>query len=354
MGTGTRNRVHLETRDDWEYCEAILPQVSRTFALNIGQLEGETYRAVLLGYLLFRIADTFEDNLYQSGLEKVVALNDYADLFRGNRSLADRLQRYESLRYRWHEESPDKALVENGDRVIRCYFALSGRYREIMDPCIVRTSEGMARFQQRKLDSNARIFQLQDIGDLQDYCYYVAGVVGVMLTGIFCEQPGLSRCKAELEKHQVQFGAALQITNIAKDYRKDISRGWCYIPVSVTGKYGIDPEKLSSLSDSRKKRVLKMILPTILEAYDSTLKYIETIPENERPIRMFCIVPFVLAYNTLLHVTEMKGNKISRGELTIILAECNSYAGSNGLLEEDYLKAVRRLEQSLSDIGEED
>ncbi len=354
MGTGKPEGMNPETRDDWEYCAAVLPRVSRTFALNIRQLEGETYRAVLLGYLLFRIADTFEDNVYQSGLEKITALNDYADIFRENRSLEDRLQRYETLRYRWHEKSPDKELVESGDRAIRCYFTLPEKYREVMDPCIARTSKGMAKFQQEKLASNSRIFQLKDIGDLQGYCYYVAGVVGVMLTGIFCEQASLSRYKPELEKHQVKFGAALQLTNIAKDYPKDIRRGWCYIPASITEKHGIDPEKLDSLSHSQKKGVFRMLLPVILEAYDSTLKYIETIPESERSIRMFCVIPFVLAYNTLLHVAEMKGDKISREELAILLTDCNSYARSNRLLEEDYLKAARRLENSLSDIGRKD
>ncbi len=353
MGIGTRDNLHLRTKGDWEYCEETLPKVSRTFALNVGQLEGDTYRAVLLGYLFFRIADTFEDNMYQSEFEKIRALDDYSKIFRGNRSLDDRLKLYESLKFRWHEESPDKDLVENGDRVIYCYFALPDRYRKIMDPCIVRTSEGMAKFQKRKLESNSRIFQLRDIGDLQDYCYYVAGVVGMMLTRIFCEQLNITGLKSELEKHQVRFGTALQLTNIVKDYQKDLKRGWCYIPASVTAKYNISLEKLDSLSTSQKKGILKMLVPEILDAYDSTLKYIKAIPEDERAIRMFCIIPFVLAYNTLLHITEMKGNKISREQVATILTECSFYARSSRLLEEDYSRVASKLEQSFSYVWRE-
>jgi farnesyl-diphosphate farnesyltransferase len=215
-----------------------------------------------------------------------------------------------------------------------------------MDPCIVKTSEGMAKFQKRKLESNSRIFQLRDIEDLEGYCYYVAGVVGMMLTGIFCKQGNLSTLKSKLEKYQVQFGAALQITNIAKDYEKDLSRGWCYIPTSVTKKYNIRLEKLSSLSVDQKQGVLRELTPTILNAYDSILKYIEIIPENERPVRMFCIIPFVLAYNTLLHITEMKGNKISREQVATILTECSSYARSNRLLEEDYSRVTSKIDPS--------
>ena len=333
----------MKTKEEWEYCKGTLPKVSRTFALNIDQLEGDTYQAVLLGYLFFRIADTFEDNIYQNELEKIKSLGDYADVFKGNKSLDDRLEQYESLKFRWHDESPDKDLVENGSRVIRCYHELPDVYREIMDPHIVRTSEGMVKFQKRKLRSGSRTFQLSDMEDLEDYSYYVAGVVGMMLTGIFCKQGNLSTLKAELEKHQVQFGAALQLTNIAKDYKKDLSRGWCYIPTSVTKKYNIRLEQLNNLSTRQKQGILRELTPILLNAYDSTLEYIEILPENERAIRIFCIIPFVLAYNTLLHLIETKGNKITREQVAAILTECRTYAGSNKLLRTNYLKAKRRL-----------
>ncbi|MDI6735833.1 MAG: squalene/phytoene synthase family protein [bacterium] len=39
----------------------------------------------------------------------------------------------------------------------------------------------------------------------------------------------MSPVKSELEKYQMQFGLALQLTNILKDWRKDLNRGWCYL-----------------------------------------------------------------------------------------------------------------------------
>ena len=46
---------------DLATCYALLPKVSRTFALNIRILPGELRRAVTTAYLLFRLADTIED-----------------------------------------------------------------------------------------------------------------------------------------------------------------------------------------------------------------------------------------------------------------------------------------------------
>ncbi len=73
---------------DWEYCCKILPKVSRTFVLNIAQLEGDIFKTVLLGYLLFRIADTFEDTMYQDEKEKITNLKDFSTVF---------MVRYEAL-----------------------------------------------------------------------------------------------------------------------------------------------------------------------------------------------------------------------------------------------------------------
>ena len=143
---------------EWSYCRKILPRVSRTFSLNITQLEGDIFKAVLLGYLFFRIADTFEDTMFQNEQEKVAGLEDFSEIFRGDKSLSERLILYEPLRYRWREDSDVKDLVENGHLVLRAYFDIPEIYRKIIDPLVVRTSEGMAKFQRRKSESEGTIF----------------------------------------------------------------------------------------------------------------------------------------------------------------------------------------------------
>ena len=327
---------------DWQYCEEMLPQVSRTFALNIGKLKGETHRAVLLGYLLFRIADTFEDNGCQTEEEKIRSLLRFAVIFEGDKNLEERLKLYEPLRSSLKEESPEKNLVENGDRVFRCYFDLPEIYRRIMDPHLATTAEGMASFQKRKQEEGKAIFQLRDLPDLEDYCYYVAGSVGIMLTELFCLREGLKSHEPELRRRQVQFGLALQFTNIVKDYFKDLERGWCYIPASVTGKYGLEPEELLQLSPEGRRKILQELIPRVVEHFDATLEYIELLPKGERDIRLFCLIPFVLAYNTLLQVIEV-GAKLSRPQVALILEQCESFANSNQKLREDYQKARRLL-----------
>jgi farnesyl-diphosphate farnesyltransferase len=335
--------VHNQTREgDWAYCRDILPKVSRTFALNIGKLEGDIFRAVLLGYLLFRIADTFEDTEHQDEGEKVKALHEYSEVFKGDKGLGQRLALYESLRFRWKEDSEEKNLVENGYRVLRCYFDIPEYYRRIIDPLVAETAEGMAGFQERKQGSPHKIFQLTDSNDLEDYCYYVAGVVGVMLTKIFCQREGIDRVRTQLEKFQVQFGIALQLINILKDYRGDIARGWCYIPMAITERYQIDLDNIGVLSHWQRRGVVQDMVHHIVPYLDSTLQYIKLLPLAEDSIRMFCVIPFTLGYRTLIEIVQMSGDKISREEVTRLMEKSHSYVESNTLLEEDYLKVRER------------
>ncbi len=326
------------TSSNWDYCCNILQKVSRTFALNITQLEGDVFRIVLVGYLLFRIADTFEDTVYQSEIEKIKDLEDFSEIFKGDKGLAERLGLYESLKFRWKEDSDAKNLIENGHIVLQSYFELPEIYREIVDPLIVETSHGMAKFQRLKVESNNQIFQLNSMKELERYCYYVAGIVGIMLTRIFGRIGSIKERKLELEKFQVRFGIALQLINIIKDYQKDVARGWCYIPRSITEKHNIRLKTIHSLSVEQRQGIIKNMLPVIIKYLDSSLSYIKLLPLKEKSVRMFCIIPFVLGYNTLNKIAALKGNKISRDEVAAIIHKSNIYSQSNSSLEEDYIQ----------------
>ena len=129
----------------------LLIKTSRTFALSIPLLPEPTRRDVTVAYLLFRIADTFEDNLYQDEREKIADLRNFSEIFRGHKDLRGRMELYELLKFRWKENSHEKDLIENGQTILRCYFDIPEIYRRIMDPLLVEASEGMAEFQRRKL-----------------------------------------------------------------------------------------------------------------------------------------------------------------------------------------------------------
>jgi len=81
----------------------------------------------------------------------------------------------------------------------------------------------------------------QSLDDLLEYCYLVAGTVGLMLLPILA--PGRA---ARLRHSAAALGVAMQLTNILRDVREDATMGRVYIPTEWMLAAGLHPEDLSS------------------------------------------------------------------------------------------------------------
>ena len=69
--------------------------------------------------------------------------------------------------------------------------------------------------------------------ELIDYCYCVAGTVGLMM----CHVMGISDTKAL--RNAVDLGCAMQMTNIARDIREDFKIGRVYLPDTWLAEQGL-------------------------------------------------------------------------------------------------------------------
>src|SRR5208282_2589379 len=166
---------------DERYQDLILPHVSRTFALTIPQLPPALCTPVTSAYLLCRIADTIEDEPALSAAETLAYLSRFSAVVGGSGepgALARDLQSRLSER----TQASERDLVANMDRVIRVTDSLSEAQQAAIRRCVEIMCYGMPRFQY-----HASLRGLPRSSDLDDYCYYVAGVVGEMLTDLFCE-----------------------------------------------------------------------------------------------------------------------------------------------------------------------
>lgn len=73
----------------------------------------------------------------------------------------------------------------------------------------------------------------EDFTRLYDYCYKVAGVVGLIMLEIF----GYS--DPEAKKHATELGVAMQLTNILRDIKEDFQRGRIYLPQGEMKQFNI-------------------------------------------------------------------------------------------------------------------
>ena len=90
-------------------------------------------------------------------------------------------------------------------------------------------------------DLEPRDFETFD--ELNDYCYQVAGAVGLCCLHIW----GFDRTDEAIRK-AIQTGTAFQLTNILRDLREDQSRDRLYLPVQDLEQFGYTAEELQALA----------------------------------------------------------------------------------------------------------
>jgi len=197
--------------------EELLLKTSRTFAVAIPLLPEPTCAAVRIAYLLFRIADTFEDAAGFIRADRLAALADFDALLESSsRAPSDDAARAFAEKWTRGRLSPNEGYVELVAHTADVFVALAdlgGAPREIVIRHARRTTQGMADVV-RKSDEAGRL-ELTTVKELRDYCYIVAGIVGELLTDAFVEAtPSLASVRADLDRDQVLFGEGLQLVNI--------------------------------------------------------------------------------------------------------------------------------------------
>lgn len=210
----------------------LLEKTSRTFALSIPYLPEPTRREVTIAYLLFRIADTFEDSTTWPKADRIEALQELIRLLESPAPEATHRRAA-----KWASAVPiDHAgyqeLICEVPFVLDAFFALSPRAQELVRDHVARTCNGMAEFVARSDDHGE--LQLRDLDDLRQYCYIVAGIVGEMLTELFLlDRPELDEIATPLRRRSRAFGEALQLVNILRDAAFDSTEGRSYLPRSI-------------------------------------------------------------------------------------------------------------------------
>lgn len=336
------------TSDDLAYQTRILQGVSRTFALTIPQLPAPLRDVVGNAYLLCRIADTIEDEPALSVGQKQVFSERFVDVVAG-REAPERFAADLPPLLSHAMLDSEHELIANTASVIRLTHGFRTAQRDALERCVRIMSHGMAEFQR-----NATIEGLVDLPHLDRYCYHVAGVVGEMLTELFCDySPEIGERRDELLPLSVSFGQGLQMTNILKDVWDDRSRGACWLPRDVFRSTGFD---LRSLSTDRTTpefaKGVALLVAIARQHLANALRFTLLIPAREAGIRRFCLWALGMAVLTLRRIhahptfTDSGEVKISRRSVQATVIVTNALARSDLALKVLFDAFTRRLSAS--------
>jgi len=317
------------------YQRDILPGVSRTFALTIPQLPRELRTVVTNAYLLCRIADTIEDDVNLSPAEVRQFQTRFIDILKkdsGASGLVDEL----SPRLSVSTIPAERELIANMEKVLLVTSTFNPSKQDVLVRCVEVMCEQMPIFQHA-----AKKEGLKSLHDLNHYCYAVAGVVGEMLTELFCNYSDeIAMNYAGLMRLAPSFGQGLQMTNILKDVWDDLEADSCWLPRDVFAEAGYD---LQGLAPDHRREDFHQGLVRLIGIGHGHLKnaidYSLLIPTHETGIRRFLLWNVNMAVRTLKQIYRnpdyVSGEevKISRMSLLGTIVATNAAVRSDGLVQ---------------------
>lgn len=315
----------------------LLREVSRTFALSIERLPGEVRDALTLAYLLFRVSDFLEDNIFMPADRKAGLLLLWAEVLQGNRSVADLLAELRDI----DEDDPEARVAVQADLLLAQVTNLPAGVRGPLMARVAESTRGMARWQLK-----GPLVRTEE--EMDDYMYHVAGLVGYVVTDVFgYYSPMIRPLRARLLPLARDFGLGLQTVNVIRGLRKDFDRGWVFVPASYCEVVGLGQQEL--FDPARRGAALQVVemLSRKAEGHLANgLEYVTMLPRSSYRMRLACAWPLLLAARTL---AVSRGNprvlsdeaKISRKRVRQILLVSYLIGWSNTALRWYYRQLTR-------------
>lgn len=266
-----------QTTDDLSYCYEALKKVSRSFAVVIQQLPEELKNPVCLFYLVLRGLDTIEDDMnIDNSIKKDMLL-----------TFADRINKEEFTLENVGDTQDYQDLMLHFDKVIREYQKLGPEYKAVITEITHEMATGMNKYAHETVGSYK---------DWDDYCYYVAGLVGIGLSRLFLASKLETSAKLSNKNLSNEMGLFLQKTNIIRDFAEDLEQGRIFWPEESWKNKANTLHELQADEKSGLAALNEVVL-NALEHIPACIEFLECL-ENQKVFR-FCAIPQLMAVATL-------------------------------------------------------
>jgi phytoene synthase len=148
-----------------------------------------------------------------------------------------------------------------------------------LQPIIARYHLPFSNFDEliRGVEMDLDIHRYQTYDDLEQYCFRVASVVGLLSIEIFGYQDPACR------DYAVYLGKALQLTNILRDVRTDAERGRIYLPLAELEQHGVTQEEiLRGAWSERFEQAAEAVARRARHYYDLARRTRQALPATDR------------------------------------------------------------------------
>lgn len=273
-----KRNLHKEAMD-------MLLETSRTFYIPISYLASGLQEAVASAYLCMRAIDEIEDHPQLGADHKIHLLVSISKLLKLQVQQEELVQEdvIQKLFTSYQQDLPDVTLQLH-DWIRLCPDPIRKR--------VLASTAEMAGGMARWVDKN---WQVKNEEDLDEYTYYVAGLVGVMLSDIWKWYEGIETDR----QLAIAFGRGLQAVNIVRNQQEDEQeRGVSFFPPGW--------EQQDMITYARNNLALAD-------------QYLESVSSASETIRDFCSIPLTLAKATL-DAIQSGDEKLSRFAVTELVS----------------------------------
>ncbi|KAK2623847.1 hypothetical protein QTJ16_007028 [Diplocarpon rosae] len=314
-------------------CFKYLDMTSRSFGSVIQELTPELLVPVALFYLILRGLDTIEDDMTIPLETKEPKLRKFQDIL-------------EQDGWTFTENGPnekDRELLVHFDVVIREFATVKPAYRAIIKDITEKMGNGMADYAK---NAEHNVNGINTIKDYEEYCHYVAGLVGDGLTRLFVESKLANPALLQRPELSESMGQFLQKTNIIRDIREDFDDKRRFWPKEIWLRHVpkfddlFDPQNLQAALNCSSEMVLNS-----LRHADECLFYMAGI--KDQSVFNFVAIPQSMAIATLELVFQnplifKKNVKITKGDACQLMMESSQNLRSVCEIFKRYIRRIQK------------
>ncbi|MBN1444194.1 MAG: squalene/phytoene synthase family protein [Planctomycetes bacterium] len=277
--------------------------VSRSFYLTLRIAPRAVRGQLVCGYLFCRAADTIADTRILPAAERLDLLRLYRAQLEREEPIAADLDRIRGAVAGASQVPEERELLERLDACFAAYLRFDVADRILLRRLVTTLTRGMEMDLERfPPEESGDVASLETAGDLDLYCYHVAGCVGEFWTDLECAHlRALRRWDVDRYREKgVRFGKGLQMTNILRDVDGDLRIGRCYLPRADLEEIGLTARELRDRSDrSALRPAIHRWIRRTLEHYREGWDYTLAIPRRLVALRLACIWPLWIGLSTL-------------------------------------------------------
>jgi phytoene/squalene synthetase len=247
-----------------------LNNVSRSFAFCIAKLPQPLKLYVGLSYLLCRVLDTIEDSHWSKQNEKQMAFLSFQNFL--NELPEPAIVKHLEVELTACDPKPSELdLFKDFYILLQDFHSLPASIKNKLAKSITCMCKGMGYFS----DKYNSELKLKNLAEVNQYCFFVAGIVGELLTDTISEFVSHDKLPKDIYVKSHHFGLFLQKINILKDQKSD----------EAENKFFIHNKEEFILS--------------IKNNAQNALQYILAMPVQQKEFRLFCCWSLFIGLSSL-------------------------------------------------------